>query len=62
MNLRRLHAALTIAWLLLAVPSMVFWRNSLAWIVFVSVYANVASHWAAWQGARAEKAASDSAD
>lgn len=57
MNLRRLHGALTIAWLLLTIPSMIWWRNSIAYLVFLSVYAVVASHWAAWQGARAEHAA-----
>lgn len=59
MTQRRLHAVLTVAWLLLAVPSMLWWRNSIAYLVFLSVYAIVASHWACWQAARAEETARD---
>jgi hypothetical protein len=57
MTLRRVHAVLTIMWLLLAVPSMIWWRDSIAYLVFLSVYAVVASHWAAWQATRAEEKA-----
>lgn len=57
MNARRIHAVATVLWLLLAVPSMIFWRNRVAYLVFLSVYAVVAAHWSAWQGARAEQAA-----
>jgi hypothetical protein len=55
--LRRFHAAATIVWLALAVPSVLWWKDSLLWIILLSVWANVASHFGAWQGARAEDAA-----
>lgn len=56
--LRRFHAAATVAWLLLIVPSLLWWKDSILWVVLMSVWANVASHFSAWQGARAEDAAS----
>lgn len=44
---------------MLAAPSMIWWRDSIAYLVFVSVYAIVVSHWSAWQAARAEKTAAE---
>jgi hypothetical protein len=55
-RLRHIHAALTVTWLIIAIPAVLWWRNSVPFLVFVSVYANVASHWSAWQAARAEDA------
>lgn len=55
--LRRFQATMTIVWLLLVVPSVVWWRNSVPWLIFMSVWANVAGHFGSWQGARAEDAA-----
>ncbi len=55
LGLRRFHAVATAVWLVLTVPSMVWWRHSIAYLVFLSVYAIVASHWACWQAARAEQ-------
>lgn len=55
--LRRFHAAATVAWLLLVVPTLLWWRESLAWIVLMSIYAVVVSHATAWQAARAEDVA-----
>lgn len=62
--LARVNAVLTCVWLVLAVPAIVWWRDSVPFLVGVSVYANVAGHLAAWQGARAEQAstATPSAD
>jgi hypothetical protein len=55
--LRRFHAVATIAWLLLAVPSVLWWKHSILWVIILSVWANFASHFAAWQSTRAEDAA-----
>lgn len=59
-QMRKLHAALTITWLALAIPTLIWWRASIAWVAWMSLYANVASHWAAYQGARAEDAQNSS--
>lgn len=55
-SLRHLHAALTVGWLSFA-PFAIFTslRNSVPLLVGISVYANVAGHWSAWQAARAEE-------
>lgn len=56
--LRRFHAVATIAWLLLLIPSLIWWAHSILWVIVLSVWANVASHFGAWQSTRAEDAAS----
>jgi hypothetical protein len=56
---KRLHAVLTVAWLLFAIPVLLIpgWKESVALLVFISIYANVAGHWASYQGVKAEEAA-----
>jgi len=56
-TLTRLHLGLAGIWLLLAVPTLLWWQNSVAWLVWMSLYAIVASHLAGWQAARAEREA-----
>lgn len=58
-TLRRFHGIATLAWVALLVPSVLWWKESLLWIILMSGWANVASHFSAWQGARAEDAAED---
>lgn len=50
----RLHALLMGVWLLLGLPTLLWWTNSLPWLVWMSLYAIVAGHFAAWQAARVE--------
>lgn len=52
--LRRIHGGMTILWFLLIAPSILWWGNSVKWVVLMSVWANLASHFAAWQAARGE--------
>ncbi len=52
--LKRIHGTLTVMWLCLIPPSVVFWKNSVPYLVAISVYANLAGSLAAWQGARSE--------
>jgi len=51
------HAVLTVVWLLFVIPVLLIpgWKESVALLVFISIYANVAGHFAAWQAAHAEK-------
>ena len=51
---RRFHGTMTIIWIILIIPSLLWWREALPWIVFMSVWANVGTHFGAWQGARSE--------
>jgi len=52
----RLHLFLLVTWAALMVPTLTVWRDSIWWIGFISVYANIATHWGAYQAARAEVA------
>jgi hypothetical protein len=56
---RRVHLALTLVWVALAVPTLLWWRDSVAWVAAMSLYANVAGHWAAFQASRAEEREDD---
>lgn len=51
---RRFHLVMTFVWIGLLVPSLLFWKNSITWVVLMSVYACFTGHFAAWQGARSE--------
>ena len=52
---RRVHGVLTIVWFLLAIPAVLLWRESVPFLVYVSVYANFVGHWSSYQAAKAEK-------
>jgi hypothetical protein len=54
----RIHLGMLALWTLLIPLSFVL-MNSVAWVVFMSHYAIIASHWSGWDAARAEKAAND---
>lgn len=56
--MRKLHLVLTLVWASLAIPTVLLWKESILWVAFMSLYANVAAHWAAYQGARSEEASS----
>jgi hypothetical protein len=53
------HLAMTAAWALLLVPTLIWWKDSILWVALMSVYACVMGHWSSYQGARAECAAGD---
>ena len=52
---RRLHASLTAVWALLAIPTLLWWKESILWVALMSLWANMAAHFAAYQGTRAEE-------
>lgn len=49
----KLHAVLTICWLILAFPAVIWWRHSVPFLVGVSVYANFVGHWSSFEAAKA---------
>lgn len=51
---RRVHLAFTVAWALAIVPTLLWWRESVLWVALMSAWANMAAHFSAWQGSRAE--------
>jgi hypothetical protein len=38
-----------VVWIAMIVPTVLWWRQSLLWIAFMSIYAIVVSHFAAWR-------------
>lgn len=50
---------MTLAWILLAIPTVLFWSDSILWVLIVSVYANVVGHWSSWEAAKAKEATED---
>lgn len=55
----RVHLTLAIVWLILMVPTVTIWQDSILWVGIISVYANFVSHWGAYQGSKAEEAAKE---
>lgn len=51
---RKIHGWATVIWVLLIIPSVLWWRTSVTWLVIMSAWANVAGHYASWQSAKAE--------
>lgn len=52
--LRRFHLTMILVWLGLAIPGLLIWRDAVWFVVVMSLYANIAAEFAAYQGARAE--------
>lgn len=53
--LRRFHLLMMFVWAALAIPGILFWKESILFIMILSLYANFAGEFAAYQGARAEE-------
>jgi hypothetical protein len=51
----RLHLGLTLLWAALLVPTLLWWRESVFWVIVMSWYANVSSSWSAYESARAAR-------
>jgi hypothetical protein len=53
--LRWFHLAGIIVWALLAIPTVIWWKNSILWVSLMSVYAIVLAHFAAYMAGRTEQ-------
>lgn len=54
-HLKAVHLVLTFAWALCMPLAIIFgWIYSLAFISVISIYANFAGHFSAWQSTRVE--------
>lgn len=51
----RLHLALTFAWGLLLVPTLLWWQESVVWVVLMSWYANFSTELNNYRTARASE-------
>jgi hypothetical protein len=48
------HGWAAVFWTIMIVPSWLWFRNSLFFVIFISLYANIATEFGAWQAVRAE--------
>lgn len=51
---RRFHLAALIAWVVVGGIITYFNPDSILWVAFMSLYANVVGHWSAYQASRTE--------
>jgi hypothetical protein len=58
-TLARFHFIMMIVWALLAIPTVMIWKQSILWVAFMSLYANFVGHFSGWDAARAEKIAAE---
>jgi len=45
---RRIHFTLMAVWIFVGIPFSIYRRDSVPWVVFLSVYAIIATHWVGW--------------
>ena len=45
---KKLHLWLFLAWVVLGLPISFILRESVPWLVFLSVYAIIVGHWSGW--------------
>jgi hypothetical protein len=53
--MRKVHLGLLIFWLTIGMVVSFVLRQSVAWVVALSVYAIVATHWAGWSAERPDE-------
>lgn len=53
----RVNLGLLVVWAVLGIPTMLWWKDSVPWVSFMSWYAIVVSHAAAYIAAKAEQQA-----
>jgi hypothetical protein len=51
----RFHFCMMIVWAILLIPTLLWWKESILWILIVSLYANWIGHFSAMDAARAEE-------
>lgn len=52
--LKYFHLSMMVVWAALAIPGIIWWKESILFIIILSLYANFAGEFAAYQAARAE--------
>jgi hypothetical protein len=58
-TLVKFHFIAMVVWAMLAIPTVLLWKQSILWIAAMSLWANFVGHFGAWDSARAEKAVDD---
>lgn len=58
-QIKKLHLGAAIVWGLLAIPSVIWWKESVLWVITISIYANIVGHLSGYTAARTDEAAED---
>lgn len=49
------HLVLACIWLVLLIPSLIWWKDSVMWVIVLSIYANWEASMSAWNAKKAQK-------
>ncbi|WP_159210564.1 hypothetical protein [Klebsiella pneumoniae] len=60
--IKRCHLVAAVMWVGLAIPSLIWWKDSVLWVILISNYANIVGHLSGYSAARADQAAEESED
>ncbi|EJK8944072.1 hypothetical protein ACWAUQ_002625 [Klebsiella pneumoniae] len=60
--IKRCHLVAAVMWVGLAIPSLICWKDSVLWVILISIYANIVGHLSGYSAARADQAAEESED
>ncbi|EPG8548212.1 TPA: hypothetical protein L9M80_003439 [Klebsiella pneumoniae] len=60
--IKRCHFVAAVMWVGLAIPSLIWWKDSVLWVILISIYANIVGHLSGYSAARADQAAEESED
>ncbi|HDK6210564.1 TPA: hypothetical protein M2P25_001131 [Klebsiella quasipneumoniae] len=60
--IKRCHLVAAVMWVGLAIPSLIWWKDSVLWVILISIYANMVGHLSGYSAARADQAAEENED
>ena len=60
--IKRCHLVAAVMWVGLAIPSLIWWKDCVLWVILISIYANIVGHLSGYSAARADQAAEESED
>jgi hypothetical protein len=59
---RQVHLIAVGIWVLLIIPTIIWWKDSILWVAFMSLYAIVTGHWGAYEAAKAKDIAEEAVE
>lgn len=60
--IKRCHLVAAVMWVGLAIPSLIWWKDSVLWVILIGIYANIVGHLSGYSAARADQAAEENED
>ena len=60
--IKRCHLVAAVMWVGLAIPSLIWWKDSVLWVILISIYANIVGHLSGYSAVRADQAAEENED